>query len=50
MEWEIVYHSDDVQQAILELPPGLQAQYIHLTERMLTFGSDLGDAPHAGTR
>src|SRR6266702_288376 len=45
MEWEIVYSSDDVQQAILEFPPGLQARYIHLTERMLAFGSDLG-LPH----
>src|ERR671930_2391484 len=45
MEWEIAYHSDDVQQAILEFPPGLQARYIHLTERMPTFGPDLG-MPH----
>jgi phage-related protein len=45
MEWEIVYYSDDVQQAILEFPAGLQARYIHLTERMLTFGPDLG-MPH----
>src|SRR5258708_6629221 len=35
-EWEIGYYSDDVQQAILTFPPGLQARYIHLTERMLT--------------
>ena len=27
------------------LAPGLQARYIHLTERMLTFGPDLG-MPH----
>jgi phage-related protein len=45
MEWTIVYHSDDVQQAILAFPPGLQARYIHLTDRMLTFGPDLG-MPH----
>ena len=45
MEWEIAYYSDDVQQAILEFPPGIQARYIHLTERMLTFGPDLG-MPH----
>jgi phage-related protein len=45
MEWEIVYYSDDLQQAILEFPAGLQARYIHLTERMLTFGPDLG-MPH----
>jgi phage-related protein len=34
-----------VQQAILEFPPGLQARYIHLTERMLAFGPNLG-RPH----
>jgi phage-related protein len=45
MEWEIVYFSDDVQQAILKFPPGLQARYIHLTERMRNFGPDLG-MPH----
>src|SRR5947209_16959961 len=45
MEWEIAYSSDDLQRAILEFPPGLQARYIHLTERMLTFGPDLG-MPH----
>jgi phage-related protein len=45
MEWEIAYYSDDVQEAILRFPPGLQARYIHLTERMLTFGPDLG-MPH----
>src|SRR5436305_8408328 len=45
MEWEIVYYSDDVQQAILEFPAGLQARYIHLAERMLNFGPGLG-MPH----
>jgi phage-related protein len=45
MEWEIVYYSGNVQQTILEFPAGLQARYIHLTERMLTFGPDLG-MPH----
>src|SRR5262245_58388289 len=45
MEWEIVYYGDSVQNAILAFPPGLQARYIHLTERMLAFGPDLG-MPH----
>jgi|SRR6185437_4704687 len=45
MEWEIVYFGDDVQEAILALPPGIQARYIHLTERMIQFGPDLG-MPH----
>src|SRR6266481_4570915 len=45
MDWEIVYHGDVVQEAMLAFPAGLQARYIHLTERMLTFGPDLG-MPH----
>jgi phage-related protein len=45
MEWEIVYYSDDVQEGVLKFPPGLQARYIHLTERMLSFGPALG-MPH----
>ncbi len=45
MEWEIVYFSEDLQQAIMEFPAGIQARYIHLTQRMLTFGPDLG-MPH----
>jgi hypothetical protein len=46
MDWEIVYYSDDVQEAILAFPPGLQARYILVTERMLTFGPNLG-MPHS---
>lgn len=45
MEWEIGYFSYEVQRAILELPAGIQARYVHLTERMLTFGPNLG-MPH----
>jgi phage-related protein len=45
MDWEVVYFRDDVQEVILAFPPGLQARYIHLTERMLAFGPDLG-MPH----
>jgi phage-related protein len=46
MELGIDYYSDEAQQAILAFPPGLQARYIHLTERMLVFGPDLG-MPHS---
>jgi len=45
MEWEIVYYSEDVQEAIIALPAGIQARYIHLTERMIVFGPNLG-MPH----
>ncbi|MBI3468374.1 MAG: type II toxin-antitoxin system RelE/ParE family toxin [Planctomycetes bacterium] len=46
MEWEIVYYSEGVQRAIMALPAGLQARYIHLTQRMLLFGPNLG-MPHS---
>jgi phage-related protein len=46
MEWEIGYYDDDLQQTILELPDGIQARYLHLTERMRNFGPDLG-IPHS---
>jgi phage-related protein len=45
MDWEIAYYSDALQEAILRFPAGLQARYIHLTERMLIFGPSLG-MPH----
>lgn len=45
MEWEIVYFSEDLQRVIMEFPVGMQARYVHLTERMLVFGPDLG-MPH----
>lgn len=45
MEWRIAYFRSDVQEAILAFPPGIQARYIHLTERMIVFGPDLG-MPH----
>ena len=45
MDWEVVYYGEGVQEALLAFPPGLQARYVHLTERMLAFGPDLG-MPH----
>ena len=42
MEWEIVYFSDDIQQSLQEFPVGLQARYVHLTERLRQFGPNLG--------
>jgi len=43
--WDILYYSEALQQEILQLPPTLQARYIHLTARMRIFGADLG-MPH----
>ena len=45
MEWNIKYYNDSVQKDIMALPPKIQARYIHLTERMLTIGANLG-MPH----
>jgi phage-related protein len=45
MEWTIVYYDEGLQRQIMEFPHGIQARYIHLTERMLMFGPDLG-MPH----
>jgi phage-related protein len=46
MEWEIVHYSEDLQRSILAFPAGIQARYIHLTQRILTFGPNLG-MPHS---
>jgi phage-related protein len=45
MDWEIVYYGDDLQNAIRAFPAGIQARYIHLTERVQASGPDLG-MPH----
>ena len=45
MDWKIEYFSDAVQREILALPAGLLARYIHLTDRMIGFGPNLG-MPH----
>ena len=45
MEWEIIYYNEAVQQDLVNLPAGIQARYIHLTDRMLVYGPNLG-MPH----
>ena len=45
MDWKIEYYSETVQHEILALPAGLLARYIHLTDRMIGFGPNLG-MPH----
>ncbi len=45
MDWEIKYHDEKLQTAVLALPPGILARYLHCTDRMLEFGPDLG-MPH----
>jgi phage-related protein len=44
MNWRIAYFRG-VQEAIGVLPAGIRARYIHVAQRILTFGPDLG-LPH----
>lgn len=46
--WTISYHSMQVEQAILELPAGLLARYLRMTEMLIEFGPNLG-MPHTKT-
>lgn len=46
MNWAIKYYSEKVQQEIMSLPAGIQARYIHYTQRMVTHGPNLG-MPHS---
>jgi len=38
MKWTIEYYSQQLEIEVLELPEGLLARYLHLTELMLEFG------------
>jgi len=44
--YQIQYYSKKVQTNILALPPKLLARYIALTQRMQTYGANLG-MPHS---
>ena len=45
MDWEITYYNEALQEEILAFPAGIQARYIHLTDRMCIYGANLG-MPH----
>ena len=45
MTWEIRYLDAKLQESVLSLPAGLLARYLHLTDRMIQYGADLG-MPH----
>jgi phage-related protein len=45
VEYEIRYHSDNVEEQILSLPDTLAARYVVLTRRMTALGANLGP-PH----
>jgi len=42
MNWRIEYYSPKLEKEVLNLPTGLLARYLHLTDLMLEFGSNLG--------
>ena len=45
MAWKIKYYNQKLQRDLLSLPEGLLARYVHLTDRMMLYGPDLG-MPH----
>ena len=45
MPWNIIYHTPAVEEFVLNLPTGLLARYLRLTDMMLEFGANLG-LPH----
>ena len=45
MNWSIKYYSTKVEESVLDLPDGLLARYLRLTDLMLEFGPNLG-MPH----
>ena len=45
MGWQIIYYNSKLEKEILDLPGGLLARYLWLTDLLLEFGSNLG-LPH----
>jgi phage-related protein len=45
MNWQIKYYNSKLEDEILNLPNGLLARYLRLTDLMLEYGSNLG-LPH----
>ena len=45
MKWQIKYYNSKLEEEILNLPAGLLAKYLRLTDIMLEFGANLG-MPH----
>lgn len=45
MKWQIKYFNKNLEDDILNLPGGLLARYLRLTDLMLKFGANLG-LPH----
>ncbi|MDD2775024.1 MAG: hypothetical protein PHU06_03620 [Gallionella sp.] len=46
MSYTILYYSQAVEQAVLELPAGLLARYFSLTDRMISSGANCRRPTH----
>jgi phage-related protein len=42
MNWKITFYSERVQQETLEFPPGILANFLHISEMVEEFGPALG--------
>ena len=42
MQWKITFYNDALQEKVEELPAGILARYLHIAERMSTYGPNLG--------
>jgi hypothetical protein len=42
MKWQIIYYNEKLEEEILNLPDGLLARYLRLTDLMIEFGANLG--------
>ena len=42
MKWQITFYSEKVEQATLDFPPGILANFLHIAEMIEEFGPALG--------
>ncbi len=46
MKWQISYYNKKLEEEILNLPDGLLARYLRLTDLMIEYGANLGFASY----
>jgi phage-related protein len=44
--WRVIYYSERVRKTVLDLPPGIRADYLRLVDAMMAHGADLR-MPHS---
>jgi phage-related protein len=42
MKWQITFYNEKVEQETLNFPPGILANFLHITEMIEEFGSTIG--------